>query len=187
MPLSKIHNTLTSDHIILDGTDGTGANANSKVLLDASASNTDVGSIMSFESGAGDGSSVVATSDTLVEIGDTGTITAGMLNGGQTGSAPIFGARAWVNFNGSGTVSVTASGNVSSITDNGTGNYTVNFTTAMPDANYCAVASGDPVSSISRNILHGVSDLTTGSYRYEVETSDGDAIDQAVCLSLVIK
>lgn len=44
--------------------------------------------------------------------------------------------RAWVNFNGTGTVAINASGNVSSITDNGTGNYTVNFTTAMPDANY---------------------------------------------------
>jgi len=44
--------------------------------------------------------------------------------------------RAWVNFNGTGTVAIRASGNVSSITDNGTGDYTVNFTTAMPDANY---------------------------------------------------
>jgi hypothetical protein len=44
--------------------------------------------------------------------------------------------RAWVNFNGTGTVAIRASGGVSSITDNGTGNYTVNFTTAMPDANY---------------------------------------------------
>ena len=44
--------------------------------------------------------------------------------------------RAWVNFNGQGTVAIRASGNVSSITDNGTGSYTVNFTTAMPDANY---------------------------------------------------
>ena len=47
--------------------------------------------------------------------------------------------RAWVNFNGTGTVAIRASGNVSSITDNGTGSYTVNFTTAMPDANYCFV------------------------------------------------
>lgn len=45
--------------------------------------------------------------------------------------------RAWVNFNGTGTVAIRASGNVSSITDNGTGDYTVNFTSAMPDANYC--------------------------------------------------
>ena len=55
MPLSKIHNTLTSDHILLDGTDSTGANANSNVLLDSSAANTDVGSLMSYEAGAVDG------------------------------------------------------------------------------------------------------------------------------------
>lgn len=49
--------------------------------------------------------------------------------------------KAWVNFNGTGTVAIRASGNVSSITDNGTGDYTVNFATAMPDANYSAVGT----------------------------------------------
>lgn len=53
-----------------------------------------------------------------------------------SGSAPSYSARAWVNFNGTGTVAIRASGNVSSITDNGTGNYTINFTTAMSDASY---------------------------------------------------
>ncbi len=57
-----------------------------------------------------------------------------------TGSAPLYACRAWVNFNGNGTVAIRASGNVSSITDNGTGDYTVNFTTAMPDANYAISA-----------------------------------------------
>jgi lipocalin len=52
--------------------------------------------------------------------------------------------RAWVNFNGTGTVAIRASGNVSSITDNGTGNYTVNFTTALPDANYAMAWASDP-------------------------------------------
>lgn len=59
----------------------------------------------------------------------------------KTGSAPMFACRAWVNFNGTGTVTIRASGNVSSITDNGVGNYTVNFTTAMPDANYSVTGS----------------------------------------------
>ena len=58
-----------------------------------------------------------------------------------TGSAPIYACRAWVNFNGTGTVAIRASGNVSSITDNGTGDYTVNFTTEMPDANYAVMPS----------------------------------------------
>lgn len=60
-----------------------------------------------------------------------------------SGSAPIYACRAWVNFNGTGTVAIRASGNVSSITDNGTGDYTVNFTTAMPDANYTVTGTGD--------------------------------------------
>ena len=59
MPLSKIHSTLTSDHILLDGTDSTGANANSSVLLDSSAANTDVGVLMSYEAGADDGSALL--------------------------------------------------------------------------------------------------------------------------------
>jgi hypothetical protein len=69
-------------------------------------------------------------------------------------------AKAWVNFNGTGTVAIRASFNVSSITDNGTGAYTANFTTAMPDANYAIVAtSGDGASTNYRVVQ--VSDVTT--------------------------
>jgi len=77
---------------------------------------------------------------TTAEIVDA-NITAAKLSGASSGSAPIYGARAWVNFNGTGTVAIRASGNVSSITDNSTGDYTVNFTTALSDANYAAVGS----------------------------------------------
>lgn len=55
--------------------------------------------------------------------------------------------KAWVNFNGTGTVAITASYNVSSITDNGTGYYGVNFTTAMSDANYAAATQGNQANS----------------------------------------
>jgi hypothetical protein len=60
-----------------------------------------------------------------------------------SGSAPSYSARAWVNFDGTGTPAIRASGNVSSITDNGTGDYTVNFTTAMPDTNFSVVGSSN--------------------------------------------
>ena len=60
-------------------------------------------------------------------------------------------AKAWVNFNGTGTVTIRDSFNVSSITDVGTGNYQVNFTTSMPNANYCANVS------CSDDVLPGVS------------------------------
>lgn len=58
-----------------------------------------------------------------------------------TGNAPSYSARAWVNFNGTGTVAIRDSGNVSSITDNGTGAYRVNFTTAMNSTNYSTVGA----------------------------------------------
>jgi hypothetical protein len=64
-------------------------------------------------------------------------------NSGYGSVATAYGCRAWVNFNGQGTVAIRGSGNVSSITDNGgSGDYTVNFTTAMPDINYCSLATG---------------------------------------------
>ncbi len=60
----------------------------------------------------------------------------------NTGGDPrYYAARAWVRFNGTGTPSVRAGVNVASITDNGTGAYTVTFTTPMPDANYAVVAT----------------------------------------------
>ncbi len=74
-------------------------------------------------------------------------------NSGYGSVATAFGCRAWVNFNGSGAVAIRGSGNVSSITDNGTGDYTVNFTTAMPDANYCTVTSSRYLSTSSNQIL----------------------------------
>ena len=75
-----------------------------------------------------------------------GAVVAADLSGNQTGSAPIYGARAWVNFNGTGTIAIRGSGNVSSLTDGGTGRYTVNLTTALPNANYCAVATAGTTS-----------------------------------------
>jgi hypothetical protein len=69
-----------------------------------------------------------------------------LFNSGYGSVATAYGCRAWVNFNGTGTVSIRASGNVSSITDNGTGDYTVNFSNAMPDANY-TVSIGNQFSS----------------------------------------
>lgn len=76
-----------------------------------------------------------------------GTIAAETIQSGTAGQPPQFKdsngveqgelCRAWVNFNGTGTVAIRAAFNVSSITDNGVGDYTVNFTNALQDANYC--------------------------------------------------
>ena len=72
-------------------------------------------------------------------------------NAAGTGPITMIGqsaAKAWVNFNGVGTVAIRESGNVSSIADNQTGAYTVNFTTAMTDANYSPITAGGDVSGI---------------------------------------
>ena len=86
---------------------------------------------------------VVGTTDTQTLTNKTltsPTLTTPNIDSAQiptvSGTAPLYMCRAWVNFNGTGTVAIRASGNVSSITDNGSGDYKVNFTTAMPDTNY---------------------------------------------------
>jgi len=93
------------------------------------------------------------------------------MNSGYGSVATAFGCRAWVNFNGTGTVAIRASGNVSSITDNGTGDYTVNFTTAMPDANYCIqIASRNFTSNTNKSDNPNVVDPTTSAIRmYHLE------------------
>jgi hypothetical protein len=68
-------------------------------------------------------------------------------NSGYGSAAVAYGCRAWVNFDGTGTVAIRASGNVSSITDDGTGDYSVNFTNAMPDANYALTSSSVRVTN----------------------------------------
>ena len=72
----------------------------------------------------------------------TAELAAGAVTTTKLGTNEASGlCKAWVNFNGTGTVAIRASYNVSSITDNGTGDYTVNFTTALADANYVVCGS----------------------------------------------
>ena len=84
-------------------------------------------------------------------------------------------AAAWVNFNGTGTVAIRTSFNVTSITDNGTGAYTVNFTTAMADANYAVLAtSGDGASTNYRVVqVSDVTAPTTSAVRVQTLTQNG--------------
>lgn len=83
----------------------------------------------------------------ITRINSLGITDGTIVNGDINASAAITStkltgvndAKAWVNFNGTGTPAIRASFNVTSITDNGTGDYTVNFTTALTDTNYCPV------------------------------------------------
>jgi hypothetical protein len=101
---------------------------------------------------------------------------------GLVGTYPAFDARVWVNFNGTGTVAIRASGNVSSITDNGVGDYTVNFTTAMPNANYSLVASS---TFGSANGFAGTAPTTSAARVSAYTTTTGAALDSAfICVAI---
>lgn len=108
-----------------------------------------------------------------------------------SGSAPVYAARAWVNFNGSGTVAIRASGNVTSITDNGTGDYTVNFTTAMSDANYSVTTSVDGFGSANASVIAmGVSESvapTTSAVRLVCHRSNATNYDATYCNASIFR
>jgi hypothetical protein len=113
-------------------------------------------------------------------------------NSGYGSSAVAYGVRAWVNFNGTGTVAIRASGNVSSITDNGTGDYTINFATAMPDADYSVSissnrngAGADPNWSANMN---GTSPMASGSVRTAMGTpTNFSAVDSPFCTVAIFR
>jgi hypothetical protein len=97
------------------------------------------------------------------------------LQAGSTGQGAVAAkntAKAWINFNGLGTPAIRDSFNVSSITDNGTGDYTLNFTTAMANANYAIVATVG-----SRDRFISPVDRATGSCRLLCENNTGSAFD----------
>ena len=111
-------------------------------------------------------------------------------NSGYGSSAVAYGCRAWVNFNGTGTVAIRASGNVSSITDNGTGDYTINFTNAFADANYNAVfgALGTPTSGRDAMEQHDSPLRSTTQLRiYTLVSSSGSLADSPVVSASVFR
>jgi hypothetical protein len=118
-----------------------------------------------------------------IQVGgsDAITITSGLavsfptgnlsFNSGYGSSAVAYGCRAWVNFNGTGTPAIRASGNVTSLTDNGTGDYTVNFTTAMPDTSYAVFSTAQRGDSVAGGIIGQVQGTTANAYTSITTTS----------------
>ena len=106
-------------------------------------------------------------------------------NSGYGSVATAYGCRAWVNFNGTGTVAINASGNVSSITDNGTGDYTVNFTTALSDANYAVASFGTRESSGNNTRIATFTDgstKSTSAFNFSMITAGSTAkVDVVQC------
>ena len=112
-----------------------------------------------------------------------------------SGSAPVYACRAWVNWDGASGAGTTirGSGNVSSITYNGTGDYTVNFTTAMPDANYATSAFAAQESSADNNVTcvgqKGVisSNYTVSSCRLQMRRLDGVTLDINLVTAIFVR
>jgi len=134
--------------------------------------------------------SLVLTGDTLGQVtisapavAGTTTLTLPATTGNVLVDTTVGVCRAWVNFNGDGTVAIRASFNVTSITDNGTGDYTANFTTAISDANYAYALSGSQVGANISNINPRDGGFATSSFR--INTFNIDATPAARDYDLV--
>ena len=142
-------------NVVTDNTHNGGSTFDSTGTTQAWFRDTDAGSNLKnwgIQSSGGDFNIIKANDDrasgfvTPVYLTTTGNFA---FNSGYGSAAVAYGCRAWVTFNGTGTVAITGSANVSSITDGGTGIYTVNFTNSMPDANYATVTGGGRSGSSS--------------------------------------
>ena len=103
---------------------------------------------------------------------------AGLLqfNSGYGSVATAYGCRVWVNFNGTGTPAIRGSGNVTSITDHSTGEYTVNFTTALPDTNYAVVSLNSTPGGDAGDATQ-VNTYATSSVRLKLFDRSGNLYD----------
>lgn len=92
-------------------------------------------------------------------------------------------AKAWVNFNGTGTVAIRQAFNCSSIVDNGVGDFTINFATAMTDTNYVVASSAqlDNAGTANGDVIAGAhrssTSHSTTSYRTSTVSSGGTVVD----------
>jgi uncharacterized protein (AIM24 family) len=148
-------------------------------------------SIISTKTSGGGGIAVTGDTSGVLELQSnngttavtisTGQVVSFVNNLGTVAGLPSYQCRAWVNFNGTGTVAIRASGNVSSITDNGTGDYTVNFTTAMPDANYSVSGNCSAVNTggFVVGIANSLAVPTTTSLRILTDSRAAGVIDLA--------
>jgi len=134
---------------------------------------------------AGSGSTPTWTTPTSLTNAEDGAGNNFEFNSGFGSNATAYGCRVWVNFDGTGSVSsnqtINGSGNVSSVWKNGTGLYTVNFTNAMPDANYSVVA--EAASGSTGNIVGNVPQTTQvniNAYTSTWATGDRNPICVAV-------
>jgi len=142
-----------------------------------------------FDTSASDGIRLRLSGNDAVAIDASSNF---KFNSGYGSVANAYACRAWVNFNGTGTVAIRDSGNVSSITDSGVGDYRVNFSTAMPDTNYavvgsCQGASGTDIVdfgsfgySASPSVTPTTSQVAVGAFAYSGAGVDTAYVSVAV-------
>lgn len=114
------------------------------------------------------------------------TIKVNSIEPANAGSEDYFLARAWVNFNGTGTVAIRNDGNVTSITDNGTGNYTVNFTSAVSSADYSATRSIDYDSATGSGAVYVCEVLSASTSAIQITTGVGATLYDCVRIDLTV-
>ena len=137
---------------------------------------SDIGNI-----GSAPGISFYSGANSVASMSEDGTF---RFDSGYGSVATAYGCRAWVNFQGTSTVTIRESGNVSSVTDVSTGNYTVNFTTSMPDINYCPTYGGDMYGIVQYpGINCGTTSrgMTTSSVTINTTNPSGTATDIPAC------
>jgi len=131
-----------------------------------------------------------ASSATTASTVSNSAITAAKLDGNQSGSAPIFGVRAWANINGTvGSVSVRQGGNVSGVVRNQLGRYTITFSTPMQDTNYAIIAWARDANDTDNNYFVSAASnatKTTESFLIEVN-SPGGTVDSPEIGIMVIR
>ena len=98
-----------------------------------------------------------------------------------TSGVEVYTAKAWVKFDGTGTVSINASGNVSSITDHGTGEYSINFTTTMSDTNYAVIGSAGHATAVGPMYFQSPTQgdnftQTTTSFRFGTASAHANGV-----------
>jgi hypothetical protein len=163
----------------------------------ASGANADITSLTALTAGGLPDNSVLTADIAALQV--TGakiaasTITADKLSGAQSGSAPVFGVRAWARFDGTltGTNAPVAGGNVTSVTRNSLGNYTLNFTTAMASTNYTVsitqglgTAYGTDDANLAHRIVTG--GFATGSCNIAITNPAGTAYFDGKTVSVLV-
>lgn len=194
MPLTQVSTGMIADNAVTAAKVADGGITPAK--LSTGAPTWDAGGAVTLASNnvnSASGSDFIANAnganrDVFLKVNGTTVATAEgstgnfKINSGYGSVATAYGCRAWVNFNGTGTVAIRASGNISSISDFGVGDYGFSIATAMPDSNYAVVASacksaGPPSNTNSALVTIGEGPTTTTS-SVGIVQADGTTVDK---------